>query len=123
MLDMIEPKRVFADIMKGKVSENGPVRSVEWTVPRDLPYFNGHFPQSPIFPAVGITDASFVLLQKALEKPDLKLKAVPLAKFVSLITPEQKVRIEWQALAEHEWQFEWKEAGTDRLLATLRLFA
>ncbi len=31
---------------------------VTWTLPRSLPYFDGHFPGNPIFPAVGIVDAS-----------------------------------------------------------------
>lgn len=121
---MIQPEKLFAGIWdQGKPAREGVAASVVWKIPHDLPYFNGHFPQSPIFPAIGIVDASTVLLQKALQRPDLALQAVPLAKFLSPITPDQVVRIEWTALSEHEWEVEWKEDSTNRLLATLRLYA
>jgi 3-hydroxymyristoyl/3-hydroxydecanoyl-(acyl carrier protein) dehydratase len=122
-MGMLEPSKIFAGILEGALEKNGDVTAVTWTVPHDLPYFNGHFPQSPIFPAVGIIDASLVLLQKALSQPALVLKSVPLAKFLSPITPDQPVRIEWKTGGEGEWQIEWKEPSTQRLLATLRLYA
>ncbi len=118
---MIEPKKVFAEILHGQRETNGAIHSVMWTVPGDLPYFNGHFPQNPIFPAVGIVDASTALLG-FFTQTDLQLKSIAMAKFLSPITPGQNVRIEWQQESETEWLVEWKDTSAKNGLATLRLY-
>lgn len=115
---MICPEKIFASI---NPSSDESVTSVVWKIPSDLPYLNGHFPQSPIFPAVGIVDASTYLLQRVLKRPDLKAISIPAAKFLSPITPQQVVRIEWRLFSENQWLIEWKEESSARLLATLRI--
>lgn len=117
---MIRPEVVFKNIYQASAS---PAQSVEWTVNGDLPYFNGHFPQNPILPAIAIVDASTYLLQRALNQPQLKVKTISVAKFLSPIVPGQTVHISWQKHGEQEWQIEWKEnsASGSRLLATLRV--
>ncbi len=115
---MISPDKVFANIYSEGA---GTATHVVWKIPADLPYLNGHFPQSPIFPAVGIVDASTVLLQKVLQQSDLRVKAIVSAKFLSPIIPDQVVRIEWHKVSETEWQVEWKEESSARKLATLNL--
>jgi len=113
---MIQPEAIFK-----KMYPAGPEKplSLEWKVDPDLPYFNGHFPQSPILPAIAIVDASTYLLQRVLNRPDLKLKDVVAAKFMSPIQPNQVVHIDLQQLKEDEWQIDWKESS--RLVATLRV--
>ncbi|HMN68164.1 MAG TPA: hypothetical protein PKC28_06455 [Bdellovibrionales bacterium] len=91
----------------------------EWTVPEDSPYFAGHFPNHPVFPAVAIVDASVYLLTEYLRKPDPR--SVPSAKFMSPITPGQNVRVELKNLNETEWAVEWKDQTSGRLAATLRI--
>ena len=120
---MIQVGKVFAEILSGARETNGAIHSVLWTVPGDLPYFNGHFPQNPIFPAVGIVDASTALLGLFTQRPALHLQSIPMAKFLSPITPGQTVRIEWQKESETEWLVEWKDTASARNLATLRLYA
>jgi len=120
---MIKPEYVFKEILSGVRGNVGTVQSVVWTIPSDLPYFDGHFPQNPIFPAIGIVDASTSLLSQFTGRPDLYLKSIPMAKFLSPITPGQTVRIEWSPEGETEWLVEWKELSSARALATLRLYA
>lgn len=115
---MISANQVFANI---QIEGAGTLAHVVWKIPADLPYLNGHFPQTPIFPAVGIVDASTVILQKALQLESLRVKSVVAAKFLSPITPDQIVRIDWHKVSETEWQVEWKENSTARKLATLNL--
>jgi 3-hydroxymyristoyl/3-hydroxydecanoyl-(acyl carrier protein) dehydratase len=115
---MIQPEKVFAGILQNRIGDH----TALWRVPADLPYFNGHFPDNPIFPAIGITDASLTLLQLALGQSDLTLKSVPAAKFLSPITPGTEVRLEWMPNGEKEWQVDWKDAASARLLATVRLY-
>lgn len=90
-----------------------------WHVPVDLPYFSGHFPGSPIFPAVGIVDATLQTLRAQLKNPSLHLAAVSSAKFMSPIVPEQNVTVVLSPVGPGEWQAEWKDES--KLLASLRL--
>ena len=99
---------------------SGPPFVAVWKVPAHLPYFNGHFPGNPIFPAVGIVDASIYFLRAVLKRPSVYVSHFPIAKFLSPIQPEQTVRIELSPLNEKEWQAEWKDEGSQKLLATLR---
>jgi len=112
---MIEPAKVFNQI--GQISQT----VARWTVPAALPYLNGHFPENPIFPAVGIIDASTYLVQRNLNRPDLQVQSVDSAKFLQPIIPDQTVLIELANLSENTWQIEWKEDVTGKLLATLKL--
>lgn len=100
-------------------AQEGPPFAVEWKIPKDLPYLEGHFPENPIFPAVGILDATIYLLKAVLNQPELYVPHIPVAKFLSPIVPEQTVRIELQRLGERDWQADWKDQ--EKLLATLRV--
>lgn len=92
---------------------------MEWAVPADLPYLQGHFPGNPVFPAVAIVDASFYALQ--LKFPTATLQAIENAKFLSLIQPGHPLSIEFTLLSEQVWQVEWKDRDQQKLFATLRL--
>lgn len=115
---MINPSTTFHDIYP---LQKPATAEVHWTVRPDLPYFNGHFPNTPILPAIAIIEASTHLLQRALENPQLKAKAVLNAKFMSPILPEQKLKITWKSLADDEWQLDWSDETTEKLLATLSI--
>jgi 3-hydroxymyristoyl/3-hydroxydecanoyl-(acyl carrier protein) dehydratase len=117
---MIQPSVVFKT-MYPEGSERP--HAIDWKVDASLPYFNGHFPGTPILPAIAIVDASTYVLQRALDQADLRLKTVAVAKFLSPILPNQQVHIELQKQGENEWQIEWSDtsAAEPRLLATLRV--
>lgn len=122
---MIRPEDVFQSLLASRVGKTlGPreiFAPVLWTVPSDLPYFAGHFPQSPILPAIAILDASALYLQNALNKPKMRLRAVSLAKFLSPIVPGQIVEIRFQQQGESDWRVDWSEPSTALTLATLHL--
>lgn len=114
---MISETEVFKGLRK--VGE-GPPHVAIWTLPKDLPYFDGHFPGNPIFPAVGIVDGTLYFLQSVIQRSEgVFVSQFPGAKFLSPIQPGQTVRIELNPLSENEWEAEWKEEGTLKLLATL----
>lgn len=94
--------------------------SASWHVPLDLPYFNGHFPGLPIFPAVGIVDATLHALRSHLESPSLQLTGIPLAKFLSPIGPGARVNLHFRPSGS-EWLCEWKDDGQGQLMVSLRL--
>lgn len=45
-------------------------------LPETLSYFEGHFPETPILPAVGLIDLTQFFLSVALKKPELSLVSV-----------------------------------------------
>jgi len=117
---MISETEVFAGLFSAESLNQGPPYTTVWKIRGDLPYFSGHFPGNPIFPAVGIVDASLYFLRAVLQQPHLYVSHFPIAKFLSPIQPEQVVRIELTPLNKNEWQAEWKDEGSQKLLATLR---
>jgi len=117
---MIQPEVVFKKMYP---AGNERPHALVWKVDPELPYFNGHFPQSPILPAIAIIDASTYLLQQILNSPNLRVKKVIAAKFLSPIQPNQTVHIELQKQSENEWQIDWKNGAEPeaQLVATLRV--
>ena len=62
-----------------------------WKVPPDLPYFEGHFPNNPILPGVGIIDGSLCAIEFAgYSLVDIKMKK---AKFSMIIVPGIDIQI------------------------------
>ena len=63
-----------------------------WSLPPELMYFQGHFPQHQILPAV----AQLKLLMDALHQlePQLQFKGAPAIKFTSILQPHDQVRLE-----------------------------
>jgi 3-hydroxyacyl-[acyl-carrier-protein] dehydratase len=102
---MLDTREVFAGI------------SADWIVPHDLPYFDGHFPGNPVFPAVGIVDASLALLRKQTGR-DLQLAGIGSAKFTQPIGPGTAVHIDLN-LKGADWVAEWSSAG--KKVATISL--
>ncbi|MBA2405350.1 MAG: beta-hydroxyacyl-ACP dehydratase [Bdellovibrionales bacterium] len=80
---MINPQKIFT-FTPGATS---------WKVPKDLPYFEGHFPDNPILPAVAILD----MIQQYLIHQDPSLKGsfltIKSAKFTEIVRPEDTLTI------------------------------
>lgn len=95
--------------------------AVRGKVPPESPYLNGHFPGMPVFPAVGIVDASLYFVRRVSGNESLQLDGIPSAKFLSPIAPDQELRIEVKALEEKNWQLEWKDEQSSKTFAALRL--
>jgi 3-hydroxymyristoyl/3-hydroxydecanoyl-(acyl carrier protein) dehydratase len=118
---MFNEQTYFKDLYTKEAAGEGPPYHTVWTLPADFPLLDGHFPGTPIFPAVGIVDATLHFLKGVTKDPGAYIKNLSSAKFMSPITPDLTVRLELKPLSEKEWQADWKEAGTEKLLATLRV--
>lgn len=112
---MIEPAKVFHSLQ-----EAGDCLSRDWVIPADLPYFEGHFPGNPIFPAVGIVDASICVLSSVLSDPGLTAPVILVAKFTHPLVPGDQVRIDCKNLNGREWSVEWIK-GSAKPYASLRI--
>jgi len=104
---MVDVHKAFAEI------------APHWKIPTDLPYFQGHFPGNPIFPAVGIVDASFVLIRKKLSNPRLALIGMSTSKFMNPMGPGQEVQIDLKEINPGEWEAVWKDK--EKTFGTVRL--
>ncbi len=104
---MIEPKKVFR-FRKAPTSDLGSQSAFIFTVPEDLPYFDGHFPGNPVLPAVAIIDASFEAIRQLNTHVTFMTK-IQSAKFMDLIRPAAEVLIELQETKPGVWSITWKK--------------
>jgi 3-hydroxymyristoyl/3-hydroxydecanoyl-(acyl carrier protein) dehydratase len=99
--------------------------AVDWNVPENLPYFEGHFPGNPVLPAVAILDATLQVLRAGLAQSELELFSVPNAKFMGIIRPGSRVHIEVyrdeNGSDPAEWRAEWTGEEPGTRLAELRI--
>lgn len=83
---MIDPQKIFSFSPESKkINENNELL-VEWSVPENLPYFEGHFPENPILPGVAILDLLSVLLEG-------KFSSIKSVKFTEVVRPLDTITI------------------------------
>jgi 3-hydroxymyristoyl/3-hydroxydecanoyl-(acyl carrier protein) dehydratase len=108
---MIDPQIIFS-FPKIESTATGGFRT-KWTVPDQLPYFDGHFPGNPILPAVAILDASQEFLRLAgLPVNPLKL-TLKKAKFLALVEPGMNLEISAEPL-NAQWLVRWNNPEAAR---------
>lgn len=79
--------------------------TVELALPQKLSYFEGHFPQRPILPAVGILDITGYFLSKYL-KVGSEIRKVVGCKIRQPMGPGDFVRISFKK--DREWDAFWR---------------
>ena len=106
--------------------------TIEWVVPEDLPFFEGHFPKNPILPSIILLEGSVELVQLFFdgEFDQIFLRGVKKAKFFSPIGPGTKVQIQGRVkgpekelekgLGDH-WVVEWFDESGGKKLASFSL--
>ena len=104
----ISPREVFADL-----TQSSRAKHRRWTLPQALPYFDGHFPEGAILPAVAIVDASLCIVASLMGVEDLRLLEVSGAKFTQTIGPGDEVVIKATPGPPGEWTVDWRGANED----------
>lgn len=99
------------------VSTFTPARSLLFKIPRSLHYFDGHFPEMPILPAVGLIDISIFFLTRDL-KSSFQLSQIKSAKFIQPIIPDMDVQINYEQKLTI-WYVEWILKADQSRLAEL----
>ena len=93
--------------------------AVEWVVPENLPYFEGHFPNHPVLPAAAILDFSLEVM-KGIEKN--QIKEIKSGKFYETIVPNQHVQIQIGKKSPKEWEIIWRDMQRpEKKLAKIQL--
>lgn len=120
---MIDPKSVFQFHLLEKNSNENYYLWI-WDIPVNLPYFEGHFFNQPILPAVAIIDANLELL-RIINSKEVVLSQIISSKFLEPVTPKARITIVIQKKINGSWSFEWrnldKEPNLD-LLNQMDLF-
>ncbi len=85
------------------------------TFPKSLSYFEGHFPQFPVLPAVALVDVSFYFARlRNLGLPKFQLKKVDYLKIKSPLGPGQEIKIDYSKKSSNSYEATWKLAdGTE----------
>ena len=86
-----------------------------------LPFFEGHFPENPVLPAVSMVDASFELLRKKFPDKiitDIQLKR---CKFMKMVHPNQEIVIHAQSKDQKQWKVIWESKENREVFAHLNL--
>jgi 3-hydroxyacyl-[acyl-carrier-protein] dehydratase len=92
-----------------------------WNVPKDLPYFDGHFPGMPILPAVACIDASLeaIRLEMALEDAPF-FRSIKTAKFTGVVNPGDEMKLQ-VSHEQNTWKVLWSKLGVQTAEIRLEL--
>jgi 3-hydroxymyristoyl/3-hydroxydecanoyl-(acyl carrier protein) dehydratase len=93
-------------ISKFVVAQEGESLKMPWTVPKEMSYFQGHFPAQSILPAVAIIDVTIEMVKKGVGK-SFVLKEVKNSKFLRPVLPGYDVVIDFKKIAENRFKGSW----------------
>lgn len=79
---------------------------VRLQIPKELPYFDGHFPENPVLPGVAIIDFSVEALRTQAHVIKILL-GVKSAKYLALVAPMDVLVLECTKLSSDDWQIIW----------------
>ena len=106
---MIDPKKYF------HFSQNGNTSFYDLLIEKELPYFNGHFPENPVLPGVAMIDASVLAVEKKINQSPLFIKKVKSAKFMDLVKPGDLVTIEVVESSKQSFTLNWNKTENNTL--------
>lgn len=96
--------------------------AVEWRVPENLPYFDGHFPNHPVLPAAAILDFSLEIIKEIAKNPTLEMKNIKSGKFYEVIAPHRHVQIQIEKRSLKDWEILWVDGERpEKKLAKIQL--
>ena len=95
------------------MSCDGRCLEATWKIEAYLPYLEGHFPESPVVPAVAILDATLHVLKKTYK--GFEIEEILNSKFMQPILPEMRIRIlaHEDEVSQLLWNIDWKLISTD----------
>lgn len=91
--------------------------TVDYQVPVDHPYFEGHFKQQAILPGIVVIDYSLYLLASNFPHLNKNLKKITRSKFTGFILPNDKIKIELLYLSQCQAKTIWTR--NDKVLASI----
>jgi 3-hydroxymyristoyl/3-hydroxydecanoyl-(acyl carrier protein) dehydratase len=94
--------------------------SIQWQADPSLRYFEGHFPQNPVLPAVAIIDVSLEQARLVSQNASLQITRIKNCKFTQPILPGTQILIRFSHVQDL-WSFEWMSPDSTQTFAKLEL--
>lgn len=116
---MIDSKEIVK--YKNNINQHGDHYVAQLTIQSDLKYFEGHFPNNPILPAVCFIDASLEYIRQINGNPILSIFKIKSAKFLGVVLPNDEITLKLVAQDKHNWTITWlkgSETVCDIILTT-----
>lgn len=104
---MIQPSEVFEF---ESLRKEGNKATAEWLVAIDCPYLDGHFPDQPVLPAVGMIDGSLELIRLCGVCPPAGQLSLKKAKFAGVVSPGMRMNICLEQNG-NRYDVEWKNSN------------
>ena len=100
---------LFPEITKVEKEQDSLV--LHLTIPAELHYFEGHFPQSPILP--GVAQVHWVLhyLSEHFEKKVTDYQTIDALKFQVIIAPDSKIELALTKIKENKYSFQYSSSS------------
>lgn len=117
---MIDPAEYIEGVIANSSAKDLTGCTFFWKVPPELPYFEGHFPERPILPAVAIIDLVLEFIKKAQNNHQLQLLKVVQAKFMRPISPQDSLCVELSSSENQQWNATLRLE--DQTVAKIKLF-
>ncbi len=113
---------MHVDFTKSITTDQVIFTSEAWQIPNSLPYFEGHFPNNPILPAVAIVELSCQFIEHV-SKIKVELNSISNAKFLDILVPGDLVEISAaiKTSVENEYYICWKKLSTSKIAAEVYL--
>ena len=81
----------------------------KWSVPSDLKYFEGHFPNNPVLPGICCIDISLESVRFIEKNRNISISKVKSAKFLGVISPEDQLELKITKVNNQEWNITWSK--------------
>jgi 3-hydroxymyristoyl/3-hydroxydecanoyl-(acyl carrier protein) dehydratase len=104
---MINTKSFISQIDTHSLKTGQQNYKIGFSIPENLPYFDGHFPGYPVLPAIAVIDFSFEFLKIILSKQEVNIKSIRSAKFYNVIRPNDDITVEITPDKNSTWTFKW----------------
>ena len=90
------------------ISRSADSLSVQLTIPKTFPYFDGHFPDNPILPAAMALEVSaWLVTDTLLNGGSSIIRKVERSKFSKNIRPNEPIRVELSVIGDRCFRSRW----------------
>lgn len=105
---------------QNKVSDDNCVEA-QLLIDKNLPSFAGHFPGSPILPAVTMIDISLLLLSQVHKDLAFHKVAIEKSKFMAMVKPGDSIQLKAEKTQGKTWVVQWFKVSDQSQVAKIQI--
>jgi 3-hydroxymyristoyl/3-hydroxydecanoyl-(acyl carrier protein) dehydratase len=100
-----------------QIQGNDNLLTAEVRVPKESPWFDGHFPGNPVLPGVAQLGMVFTMIQNTLKDP-VKLTSVSRVRFKQMILPDDNLNVVVIPNSQHKGTYTFRITKSDELVSS-----